>query len=410
MATTTPRLNLRKPAMDDLVNVLTDIGLNMDLVDQQWEAIPPTPSALGQAGSVGAVSVVARADHAHAGLQAAEPIDVGETNLEGVALTVARSDHRHRAPAAFLSHTEALVVGPGYWEDTDLYLPGPVAWARLTLRGRRARAGELPAHDHAGSGTPSGGAHGHVGSTTTDNAQSGNASVGHSHPGSTAANGGGVHNHGGGTGGAGGHGHTAGNDDTDHNHTIGNGTHNNHSLYVHDATSTAAQGVSGGTNHWIANAISGGDHNHGGLTGWKSGNHSHPVNPVADHGHTIGNADTTHGHSLSIAGDGIGHIHWTNHGHGVTVGPDGAHWHNVTVAAQGIGGTTNQSWPSTVSVRINGVDRTAALGGPWGIPNGDWNVQDLNVATYLNPEAWNRIEVGAASAGRLKAQVTARLS
>lgn len=42
MATTTPNLSLRKPAGADNVNVVTDIGDNMDKLDAIWDALSAT--------------------------------------------------------------------------------------------------------------------------------------------------------------------------------------------------------------------------------------------------------------------------------------------------------------------------------------------------------------------------------
>lgn len=117
-----------------------------------------------------------------------------------------------------------------------------------------------------------------------------------------------------------------------------------------------------------------------------------------DHNHGI-----PHGTSLAIDGGGSvdfaesgGHAHafTADHRHDVTLSD---HTHSTPNHAHDIeygiyGGTT----ASEVTVVINGVDRTTALGGPF---NNDQ--PSLNIAQYLSVGQWNNIQIGSGGLGRI---------
>jgi hypothetical protein len=66
------------------------------------------------------------------------------------------------------------------------------------------------------------------------------------------------------------------------------------------------------------------------------------------------------------------------HTHDVTISP---HTHNLTY-----GISDDTATPDTISVTIDGTDRTTALGGPWGVGGGNVDVS-FDIASYLNSAA-----------------------
>jgi hypothetical protein len=101
--------------------------------------------------------------------------------------------------------------------------------------------------------------------------------------------------------------------------------------------------------------------NSGNIDQWTeyTTNHTHTIS-VPSHTHTV--AD--HTHSITIAA----HTHsitLSNHTHGLTYGI-----------------YDDTAYPATVSLAIDGVDRTAALGGPWAVGGGAMN-SVLDITTYL---------------------------
>jgi len=58
--------------------------------------------------------------------------------------------------------------------------------------------------------------------------------------------------------------------------------------------------------------------------------------------------------------------------------------------------------PQNVTVRINGIDRTVALGGGSGFNSDQTN---LDITQYINIGQWNTIELGSSRLGRLDASV-----
>lgn len=99
------------------------------------------------------------------------------------------------------------------------------------------------------------------------------------------------------------------------------------------------------------------------------------------HSHSLYN----HGHYFTAFGHshGMSHYHSTpNHSHGLDFGI-----YTDTTAR----GTT---------IKINGIDRTSVLGGPF---NSSQN--GINIAQYLLPGQWNTIELGSTGLGRIDATV-----
>lgn len=117
----------------------------------------------------------------------------------------------------------------------------------------------------------------------------------------------------------------------------------------------------------------GGEHGHATVDHWHAMPHTHDVN--IDHTHN-------HDHTHSMA-----HTHDMSHSHTIP-----SHTHPIVY------GIYTGSSPSDVTIKINGVDRTAALGGPF-----NTDQSNLDVAQYLTIGVWNTIEIGAASLGRVDA-------
>ncbi len=146
--------------------------------------------------------------------------------------------------------------------------------------------------------------------------------------------------------------------------------------------------------------------------------------PVVDHTQSEKAAADTHNHgiadgtALALAGGGSvtfrafsggSHVHWLynhyhsspSHSHGMdhTHGMD--HNHQVQNHTHPIAyGIFTSTLPTNITVRINGVDRTAALGGPF---NADQ--ASLNIASYLAIGQFNTIELGSSQLGRIDATV-----
>ncbi len=107
--------------------------------------------------------------------------------------------------------------------------------------------------------------------------------------------------------------------------------------------------------------------------------HSHGM----EHTHTIG----SHTHKVDVPS----HSHGMAHTHTV---PD--HTHPLEFGIYE--GTTS----SKVTVKINGVDRTSALGGGTGF---DVDKDNLDITPYLQVGQWNVIELGSSTLGRIDSTV-----
>jgi hypothetical protein len=104
-----------------------------------------------------------------------------------------------------------------------------------------------------------------------------------------------------------------------------------------------------------------------------------------NHTHTVGN----HTHGMSHTHTTPNHSHNIEHTHTI---PN--HTHNLTF------GIYEGTAATGVTVTINGVDRTAALGGPF---NADQS--GLDIAQYLVVGQWNTILLGSTQLGRIDATV-----
>lgn len=137
------------------------------------------------------------------------------------------------------------------------------------------------------------------------------------------------------------------------------------------------------------------DHNHGipdGTSLARAGGGSVTFSASGSHTH-IWTAD--HRHSVSIPG----HTHTVSipsHTHGVSIP---SHYHSVSVPHHThpiTYGIYTSTLPSGVTIKINGVDRTSTLGGPF---NSDQT--NINISQYLSVGQWNTIELGTARLGRI---------
>jgi len=136
------------------------------------------------------------------------------------------------------------------------------------------------------------------------------------------------------------------------------------------------------------------DHNHtdpqGGGTGYSksgidaAGSHSHNISNDGSHAHGL----CTHDHSLDCG----------THSHAIS-----SHTHTTPNHAHNINyGIYENTTATGVTVIINGIDRTAALGGETGF-NSDQS--SLDISGYLLTNQWNAVELGSTQLGRIDASV-----
>lgn len=108
---------------------------------------------------------------------------------------------------------------------------------------------------------------------------------------------------------------------------------------------------------------------------------------------------STHAHWLpphSHYHTAYGHSHGMDHTHYC---PD--HQHTVNDHTHPINyGIYTSTLPTNITIKINGVDRTSILGGPF-----DSDQSNLDISSYLNIGQWNIIELGSNSLGRIDATV-----
>lgn len=136
---------------------------------------------------------------------------------------------------------------------------------------------------------------------------------------------------------------------------------------------------------------SAGSHDHGGTTHGGPGDHQHTIWSHGSHQHP---AAGRHGHAST-----------TEHYHNVTL-PD--HRHSVSDHAHTVNDHTHDikygiytsTLPQNTNIKINSIDRTASLGGPF---NADQ--VSLNIANFLQVGQWNTIEIGSSRLGRIDATV-----
>lgn len=103
-------------------------------------------------------------------------------------------------------------------------------------------------------------------------------------------------------------------------------------------------------------------------------NHTHNFQRVNAHNH-----DMAHSHSVSIPS----HTHYVS-----------SHTHSI------IYGIYQGETASSVTIKVNGIDRTSELGGTFSTDQ-----SSLNLSSYMVIGQWNTIELGSATLGRIDANV-----
>ena len=86
-----------------------------------------------------------------------------------------------------------------------------------------------------------------------------------------------------------------------------------------------------------------------------------------------------------------GHSHTIAHTHAITA-PDGPY---------------DTAMPQAVHVFIDGVDRTTALSGPWGVGS-TLDIPDLDISTWITATGWHEVALSSTSLGVIVAQVTTK--
>jgi len=148
--------------------------------------------------------------------------------------------------------------------------------------------------------------------------------------------------------------------------STGTGSSHNHASATTDSTASAdpdtghAHTVTGGSGSESSHTHTGPSHNHG-IT--YSGNLLIPTTThTHDYSATTTASESLHTHTVSISA----------HTHDVTIG---THTHSITLTY----GIFEQAYVNPgLSISINGVDRTAALGGPWNAAP-----SELDITEYL---------------------------
>lgn len=146
-------------------------------------------------------------------------------------------------------------------------------------------------------------------------------------------------------------------------------------------------GNSGEHNHGISNGTKLAKDGGGYITWAESGNHNHPL---YNHGHRVVVPNHTHQVTLNA------------HNHYVSIG---SHSHNVYLPDHSHGivyGIYESTFATSVTVKINGTNRTSELGGGSGFAGDQSN---LDVSSYLLTGQWNAIELGSSQLGRIDASI-----
>ncbi|RKL63011.1 hypothetical protein DXT63_08425 [Thermoanaerobacteraceae bacterium SP2] len=155
-----------------------------------------------------------------------------------------------------------------------------------------------------------------------------------------------------------------------------------------------------------------GGHDHGGYTG-TSGIHNHGIPDgtklaLYGGGYTVFLESGLHDHDIDYE---YPHVHGIDsiHKHSITLP---AHSHNISIPSHNhdvyipshthsiIYGIYLSTMPSNITIKINGIDRTSELGGPF---NSDQS--NINIAPYLTIGQWNTIELGSSQLGRIDATI-----
>lgn len=367
MATITPTLLLRKPAGSDIVDVTLDLSNNYQKIDNAFATITPTLQPISTSGTAGTLVVVAKADHVHPGPGFGTPVTVGATNSAGVATTVARSDHVHQARSKFVALDTWFAMEEGSSDYAYFYLPFVPTVLNLSLFGQVGRSsGPLQTHTHPIDTI----AAGVSGTVTADHT--------HTVSGTTSSSA------------------------TDHAHTASDSTTGAHShtgsavaSHSHDAQAEV------GSAPWSfqLNSIAGTMKGSGSLISTSAP--ALTINSEGDHAHTVtvNTAAASHSHTWSATSSGIS----ANHQHSVP-----GHTHVVT--ATGLAGYSNYRYPQSVTVNIDGTDRTALLSGPFGPSQADWQVTDKNIQPYVGSSGWHYVQcqsTAIGSGGKLRIYVYA---
>jgi hypothetical protein len=97
---------------------------------------------------------------------------------------------------------------------------------------------------------------------------------------------------------------------------------------------------------------------------------------------------------ISTSTDSASHTHDLAHTHGIAHTHDISHTHSVTpTLAYGI---FEGAVATGVSVKVNGIDRTTALGGPFSVDQAE-----LELVQWLNIGAWNTVELTPTGLGTI---------
>jgi hypothetical protein len=156
---------------------------------------------------------------------------------------------------------------------------------------------------------------------------------------------------------------------------------------------------SAGSHSHTITVYSGGDHTHTGQTSWTIPQ----VNPDHQHDYRYMNSSGLHNHSASCSTAGS-HAHScpSKHTHSVAAHTHSVPGHSHTIPSHTHSiqyGIYTSTTPLDVTVKINGTDRTSALGGPF---NSDQS--SLDISPYLGT-GWNTIELGSSRLGRIDAAI-----
>ena len=91
----------------------------------------------------------------------------------------------------------------------------------------------------------------------------------------------------------------------------------------------------------------------------------------------------------------IGHNHNIEHVHGI------AHTHNIPAHTHDIEyGIYEATTPQNVTIAIDGIDRTTALGGPF-----NSNQANLNLTSLVQLPGWHSLSIGSSRLGRINASL-----
>ena len=222
-----------------------------------------------------------------------------------------------------------------------------------------------------------------------------------------------------------------------HSHSFSAGSTTAGSSHSHTLNADTAQPYAGQSYPVLLSFMSGADVNDGQvLSQGPSPSSTQDVSQGHTHvetGGTTNNQNQGHTHSLNshthlsgVPGAGSADLSWAGHTHdidattsgaesshthdfsGSTSGNESSHTHTVSAHTHTVNfGITQQSTPGSmgVTVSINGVDRTSALGGPWNAS------QTLDITQYLTDANGqplrqdNTVQLGSSALGDLEIQV-----